>query len=186
MRITRGLGLIDTLGLKYGSRVFDGTGAPTNGTSGTGAGFAGPGSLYVDVTNKAIYQNSGTKASPVWGIPTMSAGFGVSNSYIRTDTGTKTLVAAHATKDRGVLVLVTINTTFANGNGAQPVVTIGEADTPAKAMAGTVLVDAAANATFAFGFTNTATKAITATLTAATNTTSTGAYTITVMALPSS
>ena len=40
--------------------------APTNGTSGTGAGLAEPGSLLIDVTNKRTYQNTNTKASPTW------------------------------------------------------------------------------------------------------------------------
>lgn len=43
-----------------------GTSAPTNGTSGTGLGIAGPGSLYTDVTNKNVYVNIGTAASPYW------------------------------------------------------------------------------------------------------------------------
>jgi len=114
------------------------------------------------------------------------SGLGSSSSYIVSDSGSKTLVAAHATKDRGVLVVVTIDAVFADGDGAQPVVTIGETDTAAKAMANTVLVDAAAGAQFVFGFTNTATKAITATLTAGTGTTETGALSILVIALPNS
>ncbi len=40
--------------------------APTNGPTGTQAGFAPPGSLLVDVTNKKLYQNTNTKASPTW------------------------------------------------------------------------------------------------------------------------
>jgi hypothetical protein len=46
--------------------IFRGGGAPTDGTSGTGAGDANPGSKYVDTTNFAEYINIGTKASPVW------------------------------------------------------------------------------------------------------------------------
>ena len=47
---------------------LQGTGAPTNGTSGTGAGVAGPGSAYIDNTSAvgAWYFNSNTKASPTW------------------------------------------------------------------------------------------------------------------------
>ena len=41
-------------------------GAPTDGTSGTGAGFAGIGSLVSDTTNGKLYINTGTKASPTW------------------------------------------------------------------------------------------------------------------------
>jgi hypothetical protein len=50
--------------------IFDliGAGAPTSGTSGTGANVAGPGSSYFDYTNKIYYWNSGSKASPTWSI----------------------------------------------------------------------------------------------------------------------
>lgn len=41
-----------------------GSGAPINGT--TGAGLAGPASLYFDYTNGVKYFNEGTKASPIW------------------------------------------------------------------------------------------------------------------------
>lgn len=47
-----------------------GTGAPTNGTSGTGVSFAGKGSTYTDYTNGIEYFNTGTKASPTWTIQT--------------------------------------------------------------------------------------------------------------------
>lgn len=47
--------------------VFKNAGAPTDGVSGTGAGFAGKGSLCIDRTNGDLYQNkTGTKASPTW------------------------------------------------------------------------------------------------------------------------
>jgi hypothetical protein len=41
-------------------------GAPTNGTSGTAATVAGPGCLLIDTTNKFLYINTNTKASPTW------------------------------------------------------------------------------------------------------------------------
>jgi hypothetical protein len=41
-------------------------GAPTSGTSGDGANFAGPGSTLTDVTNNVKYRNTGTMASPTW------------------------------------------------------------------------------------------------------------------------
>lgn len=46
--------------------LLPGSGAPTNGTSGTGAGFAAPSSIYFDYTNGALYYNNGTLLSPVW------------------------------------------------------------------------------------------------------------------------
>lgn len=45
-----------------------GSGAPTNGVTGSGFGFAGPGSNYVDVLTGTEYVNSGTKLSPLWSI----------------------------------------------------------------------------------------------------------------------
>lgn len=55
-------------GISIGDNVWiiQGAGAPTNGASGTGVGFAGPGSLYIDRTNANLYQNTNTKASPTW------------------------------------------------------------------------------------------------------------------------
>lgn len=43
-------------------------GTPVNGVAGTGtgAGFAAPGSLAIDRVGKGLYQNTGTLASPVW------------------------------------------------------------------------------------------------------------------------
>ncbi len=46
--------------------VYTNAGSPTSGTSGTLANIAGPGSLLVDTTNKTLYQNTSTKASPTW------------------------------------------------------------------------------------------------------------------------
>lgn len=57
-----------TTSLKAHKEMWDlvGSGAPTDGTSGTGAGIAGPGSTYNDYTNQVIYTNTNTKASPTW------------------------------------------------------------------------------------------------------------------------
>jgi hypothetical protein len=41
-------------------------GAPTDGTTGTGAGRCGPCSLCFDYSNTDLYINTGTMASPVW------------------------------------------------------------------------------------------------------------------------
>lgn len=41
-------------------------GAPTSGTSGTFANYAPPGAVLIDITNKNLYQNTGTLASPTW------------------------------------------------------------------------------------------------------------------------
>ncbi len=49
------------------------TGAPTSGTSGTGVGYSGPGSVYTNISNGAKYVNTNTKASPTWSILASSA-----------------------------------------------------------------------------------------------------------------
>lgn len=45
---------------------FTNAGTPTDGTSGTGAGVTGPGSICIDTTNTLHYINTGTLASPTW------------------------------------------------------------------------------------------------------------------------
>lgn len=49
-----------------GAFAFSGDGAPTDGTSGTGAGTAAIGAVYTDYTNGKLYINTNTKASPLW------------------------------------------------------------------------------------------------------------------------
>ena len=48
--------------------ILGGTAATTNGTSGTGAGYAGPGSLYIrqDGSSSTLLINTNTTASPTW------------------------------------------------------------------------------------------------------------------------
>ena len=62
-------------------RAWRNAGTPTNGTSGTYAGIAEIGDLLIDTTNKRLFQNTGTQASPTWAqvvtcgdIPTKTAG----------------------------------------------------------------------------------------------------------------
>lgn len=57
--------------------VLTGAGVPVDYTDGdpaaTGEGFAGPGSLYIDITNAKLYINGGTKAQPIWKIVTSAS-----------------------------------------------------------------------------------------------------------------
>lgn len=71
----RTFGLVGNTGFNFGNDVciIQSAGAPTDGTSGTGAGEAGPGSLCVDRTNKNVYVNANTKASPTWKLVTRAA-----------------------------------------------------------------------------------------------------------------
>lgn len=74
---------VGTLVLDGGVQIHSGAGAPTDGTSGTGAAQAAIGSLYLDRTNGIAYINKGTLASPSW-IPEGSEG-GIQE--IRNETG---------------------------------------------------------------------------------------------------
>lgn len=62
------------------NNVWDvvGTGAPVNGTSGTGVNICGPGSEYTNATTGDRYLNFGTRTSPTWGAvgPTPAANLG--------------------------------------------------------------------------------------------------------------
>ena len=51
--------------------VMTGAGAPVDGT--TGDNFAGPGSLYVDITGANLYVQAGTISAPVWKLVTRAA-----------------------------------------------------------------------------------------------------------------
>ena len=318
-----------------GVLVFSKAGAPTNGASGTGAGRAAPGSLCIDTTNKKLYQNTNTKASPTWGsigdiavgeitaaagtvlvgtkttgvasavdmsaagaliigqgaaetpaaaamsgdvkmdktgattiqagaveasmvalaagsvfggtkttnvavavdisaegamvlgqgagetpaaaamsgdvtmtkagvtaigsakvtsamlangaglAAVITAGLGNSVSYVKTDDGAKTILAANASKTRGVLVVGVVDEAFADAGGSQTVIEIGEEGTIDKGMDHTVLAGASKGAIFCRGFANTSTKAVIATVTKAV-TTGTGGASFAVLALPDS
>jgi hypothetical protein len=105
------------------------------------------------------------------------------NSFLKTDAGVKDLLVAAATARR-VIIVVTVTTTFANGDGAQPTLTIGEEGGSAtKFAAAAKFTGAAAGATFAFAGTLTSGKKLQGTLVAGTGTTETGAYTIDVIAV---
>jgi len=113
----------------------------------------------------------------------LTAGLGGSVSVTKTSAATDTVVAAHGTKDRACLVLVTVDETYDIGTGTLPTVKIGEDDAIEKCMAGTVLDTKAAGTVLAFAFTNTATKKIIVTTTAAVGN-ATGGCSITVLAIP--
>ncbi len=114
----------------------------------------------------------------------LAAGLGGSVSVKKDDeAATTTIIEANETKDRACLVLVTVDDTYAVGEGTLPTVKIGEDDNIEKCMAGTVLNDEAAGTVLAFAFTNTATKKIIVTTTAAVGN-ATGGCSITVLAIP--
>lgn len=76
--------------------VWPNAGAPTSGTSGTLAGYAQPGDLLADTTNKNLYQNTGTQASPTW---TQFSQLGEAGSFT-------TLAASGAVSGAGFVALL--------------------------------------------------------------------------------
>jgi hypothetical protein len=114
----------------------------------------------------------------------LAAGLGGSHLVIKSETEDHTIVAAHGTKDRACLVVATVTEAFATGDTSRTMITVGEADTPAKMWANTAFPNALGLGTVLVGaFTNTATKAITVSSVAAAGT-GTGAVSITVIAIP--
>lgn len=59
-------GSLKAFTMDSGTYRIVGSGAPTNGGSGTGVNKAGKGSLYIDKTNGSFYMNTNTAASPTW------------------------------------------------------------------------------------------------------------------------
>lgn len=66
------IGMIRHL-INDGVLLISNDGAPTDGTSGTGNGLAGPGSFLIDFTNTNIYRNTNTLASPTWTLITVAS-----------------------------------------------------------------------------------------------------------------
>jgi hypothetical protein len=102
-------------------------GIPTDGTTGTFAGQAGPGSLLIDFANGDLYINNGTLASPLWSpfsdsMPVALSANGAINphlpkNYIITKTGSlaaMTLAAPTAGADDGTVISITSDTVFAH------------------------------------------------------------------------
>lgn len=105
-------------------RLRSGAGVPSNGTSGTGAGKCGPGSLRVQ-TNGVTWQNVGTKASPVWVMVSGVARATLSAANIIAMNGAPVSVLAAPGAGLGVvidwivLVMITTSTQFTGGGAVQ-------------------------------------------------------------------
>jgi hypothetical protein len=110
------------------------------------------------------------------------SGVGAAAAYPKTTSGAQTLLAAHATIDRIVLIIVSITETFANGDGAKPSFNLGETSTATKFKSG--LTSGTAGDKLVYAGTLSATKALLVTGTAGTGTTETGAIAVAVLVLP--
>jgi len=110
------------------------SGTPTNGTSGTGAGKASPGSVVTDYTNGVRWMNVGTKASPVWS-PLNPVILSVSSANILAmNASPVNIVAAPPAGyslivDNVVFIMTRTATAYANG-GAVSLVYTGGAVSP--------------------------------------------------------
>lgn len=92
----------------------------------------------------------------------LTAGLGGSAAVVKTDTATKTVVAADGAKARAVLVIATVTEAFATNTGTRTLVKVGETDTLDLLWGNTAFPNAMAiNTVITGAFTNTSTKAIT-------------------------
>lgn len=101
------------------------SGSPSNGSSGTGAGVAAPGSLVIDTTNGVTWQNVGTKAAPVWALVSGLARVALSAANILAMNATPVAILPAPGAGLGividwlVLVMITTSTQFAGGGAVQ-------------------------------------------------------------------
>jgi hypothetical protein len=87
---------------------------PVDGTSGTGAGFAGKGSVAIALDTGAHYYNTGTKASPTWTAFGSTAGAATPSSVVSSGLITSTSPSAgigYATGAGGAVTQITSRTT---------------------------------------------------------------------------
>lgn len=89
-----------------GVLILSHAGSPTSGTSGTYVGVAGPGSYLMDYTNKVMYVNTNTMASPTWSqvYPAVAGG-------ITAGTITRTQMSVPAGSQGGQTTEKTVTTT---------------------------------------------------------------------------
>jgi hypothetical protein len=134
----------------------------------------------------AMVQNAsitGAKLASGAGVAALlAAGLGASATYAKATSGAQTLLAS-AAGARVVLIVVTVDETFAAGDTSATVFTIGETDTANKYAANTLLVSATAGSVFILAGTLTAAKALLVTGTAAAGT-GTGGITVSALVLP--
>lgn len=99
-----------------------GSGAPTNGTSGTGAGFSGKGSVYTDIATGNEYINVNTVASPTWALQTnvsLTGDISISNAGVVTIgagavTGAKIAAATITSSNLDPTVIQTVTLPLTN------------------------------------------------------------------------
>ena len=122
--------------INNGTPILTNAGAPTSGASGTFAGQAGPGALLIDYTNKNLYINIGTLATPIWSAiaggsagltlpltplttngavnPNVSATYIITKGSALVDTIAAPTVGGPGTGSDGVNITITSSTAFAH------------------------------------------------------------------------
>jgi hypothetical protein len=130
------------------------------------------------ITEFVRYADAGYNAA----VAVVAAGIGGGGSYIKTDVGVKTLAVGTAGAKK-VLLVCTVTEAFANGNGGQTTVKIGEVGSDASLAATSVFAGAILGKVFVLTGNLTAATNLIATIAAATGT-GTGGLTITAFILP--
>lgn len=139
-------------------------GAPTNGTSGTLAGFAEKGDMLVDSTNAVLYQNTNTQTSPTWtavgtvSVPATSAAI-TSGTIDGTAIGGSTPAAGSFTtmSATGASTLAAVTTTALHVDTGTKTATASSGAATLNKMAGVVTSESlttAAGATYTLTLTN--------------------------------
>ena len=111
---------------------YTNAGAPTSGTSGTLKGIAEPGALLIDTTNKTIYQNTNTTASPTWTIFSLTSGSGAFTGSFDGTVGANT-------PSTGVFTTETVATLTQTGVGVESVANALTASTTQTRVGGLAL-----------------------------------------------
>lgn len=132
--------LTGALELPNNVQIIRGSGAPTNGTSGTGAGYAGPGSLYIDYTNAVTYQNTNTKASPTWSAAGLTAAASAADGLGSLGVARVTFNPSATSGDRTIAAHASAVTIPANAFVVGGFAQVNTAFTSAGGNAGTVAV----------------------------------------------
>lgn len=116
---------------KSGTAYATGSGAPTNGTSGTLAGKIALGGSYFDITSGVVWVNVGTKASPVYSPNGSFVPFSVTSANILAMNATPVNLIAAPPTGYSIIVnnvmfqMTRTSTAYANGGVVNLVYTGG-------------------------------------------------------------
>lgn len=149
MQGARGVWKVTSLLLPGSLRQLAGTGSPSNGSSGTGAAKAGPGSTYFDYTNGVQWVNVGTKAAPVWSPGGGFVAYAVSSASILAMNATPVNLIAAPPAGYSVIVnnvmfqMTRTSTQYANGGTVNLVYTGGSVVPHSSTVPATVVTGAA-------------------------------------------